>query len=76
MFRLLLASLFVAMTMAAQAQTAKTKMTKMSPGEMAAHDQMVAEKRSDCQRQAKEKKLGFTAGRKFVKECVAKATGQ
>lgn len=75
MFRLLLACAFVAVTVTAQAQTKKEK---MSPGEMAAHDQMVAEKRADCQRQSKDKdkKLGFTARRKFVKECVAKATGQ
>ena len=43
---------------------------------MAARDQMVAEKRADCQRQAKEQKLGIIARRKFVKECVAKAVGQ
>jgi hypothetical protein len=73
MFRLLLACVFVVMSMAAQAQT--TKKAKMSPGEMAAYDQMVAEKRSDCQKQAKENKLGLTARRKYVKECVAKAVG-
>lgn len=74
MFRYLLVCVFVAAAAATQAQTKKEK---MSPGEMAAHDQMVAEKRADCVRQskAKEKKLGFTARRKFVKECVAKATG-
>ena len=75
MFRLLIACVFVAASAAAQAQTT-TKKPKISPGEMAAHDQMVAEKRADCQRQAKEKKLGFTARRKFVKECVDKAAGQ
>jgi len=48
----------------------------MSPGEMAAHDQMVAEKRAACQQQAKENKLKLLERRKFVKECVAKAVGQ
>ena len=75
MFRLLLACAVVMTSVAAQAQTT-TKKPKMSPGEMAAHDQMVAEKRSDCQRQAKEKKLGLMARRKFVKECVAKTATQ
>lgn len=74
MFRLLLAGALLVVSTAAQAQT--TKKPKMSPGEMAAHDQMVAEKRADCTRQAKDKKLGFTARRKFVKECVSKAVGQ
>jgi len=61
---------------AAQAQTTPTKKAKMSPGEMAAHDQMVAEKRAACQQQAKENKLKLLERRKFVKECVAKAVGQ
>ena len=74
MFRLLIACVLLAVPAAAQAQTKKAK---MSPGEMAAHDQMVAEKRADCTRQSKdkEKKLGLLARRKFVKECVAKAVG-
>jgi hypothetical protein len=72
MFRLLLACVLLAAPAAVQAQTKKAK---MSPGEMAAHDQMVAEKRADCTREAKAQKLGLIARRKFVKECVAKAIG-
>ena len=75
MFRFLLAGAILALSFSAQAQTT-TKKPKMSPGEMAAHDQMAAEKRADCQRQSKENKLGFMARRKFVKECVTKAAGQ
>jgi len=71
MSRLLLACAILAVSFSAQAQTA----TKLSPGEMAARDQMVAEKRADCQRQAKEQKLGIIARRKFVKTCVDKAIG-
>jgi len=41
---------------------------KMSAAEKAA----LKEKTADCNKQAKEQKLGFLKGRKFVKECVAK----
>jgi hypothetical protein len=37
---------------------------------MAAHDLSMAEKRADCQKQAKEQKLGLLARRKFVNACV------
>ena len=74
MSRLLLACAILAVSFSAQAQTTTNK-PKMSPGEMAAYDQMVAEKRADCQRQAKEQKLGILARRKFVKTCVDKAIG-
>ncbi len=41
---------------------------KMSAAEKAA----LKEKTADCNKQAKEKKLGRRASRKFVKECLAK----
>lgn len=67
MYRLLLVCAILALSATAQAQT-----TKKSPGEMAAEDSAKAEKRAACIKQSKqkEKKLGFTARRKFVKECV------
>ena len=73
MFRLLLACAILALSAAAQAQTT----TKPSPGEMAAQDNVKAEKRAACIKQSKEKerKLEFAARRKFVKECVDKALG-
>ena len=70
MSRLLLACAIAALSAAAQAQTATTASKPHSPGEMAAHDRAMNEKRADCTRQAKEKKLGFTERRKFVKACV------
>jgi hypothetical protein len=67
MFRLLLVCAILALSATAQAQT-----TKKSPGEMAAEDSAKAEKRAACIKQSKEKerKLGFTARRKFVNACV------
>lgn len=53
----------------AAATTAKPSKPK-SPGEIAAHDRAMAEKRADCQKQAKEQKLGLVARRKFVNACV------
>jgi hypothetical protein len=41
---------------------------KMSAAEKAA----MKKKTADCKKEAKEKKLGRHASRKFVKECVAK----
>ena len=41
---------------------------KMSAAEKAA----LKEKTADCNKQAKEQKLGFLKRHKFVKECVAK----
>jgi len=46
--------------------------TKMSPGEIAAFDQVRAEKTAACRAQAKEQKLSLRKRRAFVKECVAK----
>jgi hypothetical protein len=68
MSRLLLVCAFSIVCTMAQAQTATTK--PQSPGEMAAHDRAMNEKRADCTRQAKEKKLNFLERRKFVKACV------
>ena len=66
--RLLLACTILLMTTAGYAQTQTTK--PRSPGEMAAQDRVKAEKRADSTRQAKDKKLGLLARRKFVKACV------
>jgi hypothetical protein len=68
MFRLLLACAILTVSAAAQAQTTKPA----SPGEMAAQDSAKAEKRAACIKQSKEqeRKLGFTARRKFVNACV------
>jgi hypothetical protein len=67
MARLLLVCAILALSATAQAQT-----TKKSPGEMAAEDTAKAGKRAICIKQSKEKerKLGFVARRKFVKECA------
>ena len=66
--RLLIACAILFVTTAGHAQTQTTK--PKSPGEIAAQDRVMAEKRADCTRQAKEKKLGLVARRKFVKACV------
>ena len=68
MTRLMLACTILLVTTAGNAQTQPTK--PKSPGEMAAHDRAMAEKRADCQKQAKEQKLGLLARRKFVNACV------
>jgi hypothetical protein len=47
--------------------------SKKSPGEMAAIDQVRAEKTAACRAQAKEQKLSLRKRRAFVKECVAKS---
>jgi hypothetical protein len=66
MTRIFLACAFLTVSVAAQAQTTKPQ----SPGEIAAASRMMAEKRADCQKQAKDKKLKLMERRKFVKECV------
>ncbi len=66
MTRLMLACAILLLATAGQAQPTKPK----SPGEMAAHDRAMAEKRAACQKQAKEQKLGLLARRKFVNACV------
>lgn len=66
MLRLLFLIMILAIPGFAKAQTTKPK----SPGEIAAVSRAMAEKRADCLKQSKEKKLGFLARRRYVKACV------
>lgn len=73
MFRIAIASAVLATCIAlspcaawAQISSSKPK----SPGEIAAASKLLAEKNADCQRQAKEQKLGFLKRRSFVRNCM------
>jgi len=52
----------------ALSQTAPAK--PQSPGEMAAVDKYSTEKRSNCEREARAKKLSYLKRRTFVRNCV------
>jgi hypothetical protein len=62
----------IAITLSATGAAFAQTSTKKSPGEMAAYDQVRAEKTAACRAQAKEQKLSLRKRRAFVKECVAK----
>ena len=62
------ATVLIAGLSPALSQTAPTK--PQSPGEMAAVDKYATEKRSNCEREARAKKLSYMKRRTFVRNCV------
>jgi hypothetical protein len=55
-------------TLSAPAQTAAAK--PKSPGEIAAASRLLAEKRENCRRQAREQKLSWLKRGRFIRGCV------
>ena len=64
----MLATIMAIAATPALAQTAPSK--HKSPGEIAAADRIAMEKRANCLKEARAKKLGFFARRRYVNGCV------
>jgi hypothetical protein len=71
MLRVLLTSALLVISLSLA--LAQTPSKPKSPGEIAAASRLLAEKNADCQRQAKEQKLGFLKRRSFVRDCMKDA---
>ena len=63
-------ALFLSGTTLAVSQTQPPPAKLRSPGEIAKADRIAMEKRANCQREAREKKLSFMQRRSYVKTCV------